>query len=912
MRTLLVVLTAGVLLANLVGADAESAAAPAAARAQTACAPPPTTAPPLPVTRQGFVPVAPLRLLDTRDGTGEPLGPVTAGCTAVVDLGRSPVPADASAVALTVTATEAAGPGYVTAYACGTARPYASNLNLRVGDPTPNLVVVPVAAATRAICLYTSETTHLVADLTGWFAPAGGAITPVTPTRLLDTRTALRPDAGVGPVAAGRVLTLPVGGIGVVPAAATAVVVNVTVDQPAAPGYVTAFPCGTPPPLASNVNHLAGQTRATQAMIGLGTDGGLCLYTYATAHLVVDLLAWVDTGRPGGPGVEQAPFRAALSPVAGQRLLDTRDGTGGPAVPLGAGEERPWDPWTSGSIAPGTVALVVNVTATEAAAGGYVRLAPCGSPQTTSSVNVVPGVDASNLAVVPLATDGRVCVFAYAGTHVVIDLVGTLALPTAISDLRTSPGLDQPVTTGLDGTLRCASSATTTVRVIPAPGVAATIDVHTPEGAVDPGPVPLYGVVMRTVAVTPDYVVVVRLVPRAGPPEERWLRCLPDDFPTFAVQTAGGAAAGWYLMDSGVFVTATPTTAPFAIIADEWGVPVWYRRLSVAAIDVHRQADGLLVWGEFSSPGFGTDPNLGYVVSRLDGTFVRRWKAVGVPTDYHDIVELPNGNRILIAYARRAGTVDLRSLGTDDQGNPLGATETVYDGVLQEVRPDGSAVWTWNTKDHVAPSEVTLPTRFAFVGNAVDLVHINAIDRLGNGDLLVSCRHLDAILRVSDPSQPGGGQIIQRIGGVGSDVTFPGQPIPPIARSHDVNLTDDGVLSVFDNRSPTPGRPLADPRGRAIRFHLDGAGAGATATQLAAVPLRAGSISFGLGSARWQPGGTVVVDWGGVAEPSWGEYDALARPLLEVNVYGGRLPYRVVKEPPSSFDRAELRATAGR
>ena len=174
-----------------------------------------------------------------------------------------------------------------------------------VGDPTPNLVLVPIDPATRRVCLFTFKATHLVADLTGWFAPGGGRMHPVTPARLLDTRSSAAPPGttpppdGSRPVA-GTVIELPVAGAGVVPAGAAAVAVNVTVDQTAAPGYVTAFPCGTPPPLASNVNYLASDTRATQVMVGLGTGGRSCLFTYAGAHLIVDVTAWFEPPMPVG------------------------------------------------------------------------------------------------------------------------------------------------------------------------------------------------------------------------------------------------------------------------------------------------------------------------------------------------------------------------------------------------------------------------------------------------------------------------------------------------------------------------------------------------------------------------------------------------------------------------------------
>ncbi len=70
-------------------------------------------------------------------------------------------------------------------------------------------------------------------------------------------------------------------------------------------------------------------------------------------------------------------------------------------------------------------AAVLNVTATESGGPGYLTLYPCGTtPPTASTLNLLPGTDVPNLAVVPLGADGTVCLFASAATHVVIDAVG--------------------------------------------------------------------------------------------------------------------------------------------------------------------------------------------------------------------------------------------------------------------------------------------------------------------------------------------------------------------------------------------------------------------------------------------------------------------------------------------------------
>ncbi|MGE0878974.1 MAG: hypothetical protein AB7L13_18995 [Acidimicrobiia bacterium] len=271
-----------VLAGSLVAAVAQGQAASAAPCSASGAAVVNEVAPPAGT----FHAVSPTRLLDTRSGLGAPsAGRVDTDCVARVELSTGAVPSVARAVALSITTVDAATQGFVSAYSCGSPRPYASNVNLRIDDATPNLVVVPVDQ-TFTVCLYASAPVHLVADVTGWFGEGDANFAAVSPTRVLDTRTAGTGSAGA-PIAAGTVRALPLAGS--VAAGVNAVAVNVTATEPEGDGYVTAFPCGASTPTASNVNYRRGQNRSVQALVGLGTGQSLCIFSYATAHVVVDL-----------------------------------------------------------------------------------------------------------------------------------------------------------------------------------------------------------------------------------------------------------------------------------------------------------------------------------------------------------------------------------------------------------------------------------------------------------------------------------------------------------------------------------------------------------------------------------------------------------------------------------------------
>jgi hypothetical protein len=239
-------------------------------------------------------PMVPGRLLDTRAATliGYSGGEPAIGATVpVAVLGREGVPASGvSAVVLNVTATDTADAGFVTAWPQGD-RPTVSSLNLDPRDPTiANQVVVPIGADGN-ILLYTLNAAQLIVDVTGYYtdstAPQGttGLFIPVSPYRAVDTRTTAE-------LAAGSTMTLLAAADGTAAAGMSGLAMNVTATQPAAPGFVTVWPQSTRP-TASSVNFTsAGQTIPNHVTSATGDDGGVRLFTLASADLVVDVIGW--------------------------------------------------------------------------------------------------------------------------------------------------------------------------------------------------------------------------------------------------------------------------------------------------------------------------------------------------------------------------------------------------------------------------------------------------------------------------------------------------------------------------------------------------------------------------------------------------------------------------------------------
>ncbi|WP_434613802.1 GmrSD restriction endonuclease domain-containing protein [Arthrobacter sp. A5] len=342
-----------------------------------------------------FVAMAPLRVLDTR--TGSPAGADAAVSFQVGGVGG--IPADVSAVVFNLTVTEAKSFGFVTAYASGTGRPNASNVNYGVGQTVPNLVTVPVGADGR-VSLFnrSSGSAGLIADISGYFLAgiptAPGAFQPMAPLRVLDTRTG-------SPAGADAAVSFQVGGVGGIPADVSAVVFNLTVTEAKSFGFVTAYASGTGRPNASNVNYGVGQTVPNLVTVPVGADGRVSLFNRSSgsAGLIADISGYFLAGIPTAPG--------AFQPMAPLRVLDTRTGS-----PAGADAAVSFQVGGVGGIPADVSAVVFNLTVTEAKSFGFVTAYASGTGRpNASNVNYGVGQTVPNLVTVPVGADGRVSLF---------------------------------------------------------------------------------------------------------------------------------------------------------------------------------------------------------------------------------------------------------------------------------------------------------------------------------------------------------------------------------------------------------------------------------------------------------------------------------------------------------------------
>jgi hypothetical protein len=347
-----------------------------------------------------YSPVAPARLLDTRPaGVKIPAG----GTINIPVIGRAGVPADAVSVALNVTATQADADGFLTVFPNGEPLPVASNVNYTTGSDVPNLVVAKLGTD-GSINIFSERTTHVIVDVFGWFGTnANNGFLAAVPTRVFDSR-------GTGKVGAGQVVTFPVVGFGGVPAGTPSVALNLTIDQPDAAGFASAFASGAPVPETSNVNFAAGQTRPNVVFAPVGPDGQVSVFVSTGAHVIADVFGWYST----------ASDAELFKPVKPKRIWDSRQHT---IVP--ANGELTLKVTDIVGVPSTATAVVLNVTVTAPTGGGFLTVHAANVPRPeTSNVNYVAGQTVPNVVITGLSVDGRIKIWTFAEAHVIVDVAG--------------------------------------------------------------------------------------------------------------------------------------------------------------------------------------------------------------------------------------------------------------------------------------------------------------------------------------------------------------------------------------------------------------------------------------------------------------------------------------------------------
>ena len=303
-------------------------------------------------------------------------------------------------------------------------------------------------------------------------------------------------------------------------------------------------------------------------------------------------------------------------------------------------------------------------------------------------------------------------------------------------------------------------------------------------------------------------------------------------FPAYTVQQPPGPGSD--LDQDMIFhqLGSSPSNVPNPLATDLSGHVTWYYDVSQSGFTRTFPGQSLVPGGTVLVLGvdhYAPSPGTLDVLREIDlaGNVVRETNMDAVNAQLtalgdhsifsftHDVERLPNGQTAVIGSTERI--IDINGTPTEY----VGMTIVVLDKNFQ-------VSWVWDSFDHLDVNRGPVLGEVLHAGDpdqvaqstpilpAVDWLHINAVSwSPGDGNLLVSVRHQDWVLKIDYENGAGDGHIIWRLGQGGDFTVNSTDPNPWFSHQHDPHMIDATTLILFDNgNTRRAGDPTADSRGQ--------------------------------------------------------------------------------------------------
>ena len=253
---------------------------------------------------------------------------------------------------------------------------------------------------------------------------------------------------------------------------------------------------------------------------------------------------------------------------------------------------------------------------------------------------------------------------------------------------------------------------------------------------------------------------------------------LPADFPIASVDSINNPTEGSVFYAPFIYPNYLPT---YLIITDNYGIPLFYRKMKSATFDFKKLDDSTLTYFDLGTLQYYI-MNQSYEI--IDSISVKN----GYTTDLHEFIRLTNKHSFLLSYDYEKVPMDTVVEGGDTNATVIGI-------IMQELDENKNVVFQWRSWDHFKITDATY--QIPLTAATVDYVHTNAIDIDEDGNILISSRNLDEITKIDRQT----GDIIWRLGGKyckNNQFTFLNDSIG-FSHQHDVRRLANGNITVFDN-----------------------------------------------------------------------------------------------------------------
>lgn len=144
---------------------------------------------------------------------------------------------------------------------------------------------------------------------------------------------------------------------------------------------------------------------------------------------------------------------------------------------------------------------------------------------------------------------------------------------------------------------------------------------------------------------------------------------------------------------------------------------------------------------------------------------------------HHDVQRLPNGNTMMLRWVAVpddiAAQIEGGVPGTERKG-------VIWGEAVREVDPQGNVVWEWVAHEHLDPKDFPICP----LCGRHEWLHVNALDVLPNGDVMISCHTQSKIIIIDKQS---------------NKVKWESSKDLQLAHQHDPTTLENGNILVFDN-----------------------------------------------------------------------------------------------------------------
>jgi hypothetical protein len=358
--------------------------------------------------------------------------------------------------------------------------------------------------------------------------------------------------------------------------------------------------------------------------------------------------------------------------------------------------------------------------------------------------------------------------------------------------------------------------------------------------------------------------------------------------PAYTATANGNAPGGYYFLGPQLYTTHR--YIDYNMILDSAGNDVYYN-----------------YFGTWPTYGFMIQPNgimSYYSTARqkfflMDSTFTiidSIYAKNSYNNDLHELRILPNGHYLILA--QEIVKMDLSSYHYfNNNGSPGSSTASVICDIIQEQDQNKNVVFEWHAKNYlpfnsVDPFFLSSPT-------LVDWTHCNALDLDTDGNILMSSRNLDEIIKINRQDS----SVMWRFGGKYNQFTFIGDSTPFYGQ-HDVRRISNGDFTLYDD-----GNNYLPHGARACEYKLDETNM--TARWAWSYIYDSSMYSFALGSVQRLQPSTTLIDWGNFNSHDnicFSVVDSDGANLFKLSFTDSLYSYRVYNYPvlPWSLNRPRI------